>query len=63
MMQLRLRWSKIILFLHFAIKGEDNKSYYSHLNQVLDEKPNLTMDDGADLVGLMHGKRIDVLKI
>ena len=46
----------------FAIKGEDNKSYYSHLNQVLDEKPNLTMDDGADLVGLMHGKRIDVLK-
>jgi len=46
----------------FAIKGEDNKSYYSHLNAVLDEKPNLTMDDGADLVGLMHSKRIDLLK-
>ena len=46
----------------FAIKGEDNKSYYSHLNLVLDEKPNLTMDDGADLVGLMHGKRTDLLK-
>lgn len=45
----------------FAIKGEDNKSYYSHLNQVLDEKPNLTMDDGADLVGLLHSKRIDLL--
>ena len=46
----------------FAIKGEDNKSYYSHLNQVLDERPNLTMDDGADLVGLLHSKRTDLLK-
>lgn len=46
----------------FAIKGENNKSYYSHLNQVLDEKPNLTMDDGADLVSLMHSKRTDLLK-
>lgn len=45
----------------FAIKGEDNKSYYSHLNSVLDEKPNLTMDDGADLVGLLHSKRTDLL--
>jgi len=45
----------------FAIKGEDNKSYYSHLNAVLDEKPNLTMDDGADLVGLLHSKRTDLL--
>ena len=45
----------------FAIKGEDNKRYYSHLNQVLDEKPNLTMDDGADLVGLLHSKRTDLL--
>lgn len=45
----------------FAIKGEDNKSYYSHLNQVLDERPNLTMDDGADLVGLLHSKRPDLL--
>lgn len=46
----------------FAIKGEDNKSYYSHLNAVLDEKPNLTMDDGADLVGLLHSKRTNLLK-
>ncbi len=46
----------------FAIKGEDNKTYYSHLNSVLDEKPNLTMDDGADLVSLLHSKRIDLLK-
>jgi len=46
----------------FAIKGEDNKSYYSHLNKVLDERPNLTMDDGADLVGLLHSKRTDLLK-
>jgi adenosylhomocysteinase len=46
----------------FAIKGEDNKTYYKHLNNVLDEKPNLTMDDGADLVGLLHSKRIENLK-
>jgi len=46
----------------FAIKGEDNKSYYSHLNSVLDERPNLTMDDGADLVSLLHSKRTDLLK-
>jgi adenosylhomocysteinase len=46
----------------FAIKGEDNKTYYSHLNSVLDEKPNLTMDDGADLVSLIHSKRTDLLK-
>lgn len=46
----------------FAIKGESNKSYYSHLNAVLDQKPNLTMDDGADLVGLLHSKRTDGLK-
>lgn len=46
----------------FAIKGEDNKTYYSHLNSVLDEKPNLTMDDGADLVSLLHSKRTNLLK-
>jgi adenosylhomocysteinase len=38
----------------FAIKGEDNKTYYSHLRAVLDEQPDLTMDDGADLVSLLH---------
>lgn len=45
----------------FAIKGEDNKTYYKHLEAVLDFKPNLTMDDGADLVGLIHSKRTDLL--
>lgn len=34
----------------FAIKGEDNKTYYSHINAILDTKPHITMDDGADLV-------------
>jgi adenosylhomocysteinase len=38
----------------FAIKGEDNKTYYKHLEAVLAVRPNLTMDDGADLVGLLH---------
>ncbi|MBI4079416.1 MAG: adenosylhomocysteinase [Candidatus Levybacteria bacterium] len=41
----------------FAIKGEDNKKYYEHLNQVLDFHPQVTMDDGADLVTLLHTKR------
>jgi adenosylhomocysteinase len=38
----------------FAIKGEDNKTYYQHLHTVLDQEPDLTMDDGADLVSLIH---------
>lgn len=38
----------------FAIKGEDNKKYYSHINNILDTKPNITMDDGADLVSIIH---------
>lgn len=46
----------------FAIKGEDNKTYYKHLNDVINQKPNLTMDDGADLVSLLHSKRKDNLK-
>ncbi|MFH1856236.1 MAG: adenosylhomocysteinase [Candidatus Omnitrophota bacterium] len=41
----------------FAIKGEDNKTYYSHLNSALDMKPHITMDDGADLVSTLHTKR------
>lgn len=44
----------------FAIKGEDNKTYYRHLNAVLDRKPNITMDDGADLVSLVHSGRKDL---
>ncbi len=41
----------------YAIKGEDNKTYYKHLNACLDTKPNITMDDGADLVSLLHTDR------
>jgi len=41
----------------FAIKGEDTKTYYRHINAVLDAKPHLTMDDGADLVSTIHKKR------
>ncbi len=45
----------------FAIHGEDNKSYYDHLNKALDFKPNITMDDGGDLISLLHTKRKDLL--
>ncbi len=41
----------------FAIKGEDTKTYYNHINAALDVEPNLTMDDGADLVSVVHQKR------
>lgn len=44
----------------FARKGEDNKTYYQHLEAVLAAKPNLTMDDGADLVGLLHTSHKDL---
>ncbi len=46
----------------FAIKGEDNKTYVVHLNSVLDFHPHLTMDDGADLVHMLHTKRKEQLK-
>ena len=41
----------------FAKKGEDTKTYYAHLRAVLDTHPNVTMDDGADLVSLLHKER------
>ena len=41
----------------YAIKGEDNKSYYEHIDAVLDMKPTMTMDDGADLVTVLHTKK------
>jgi len=41
----------------FAIKGEDNDSYYSHIMAAVDHKPQITMDDGADLVTILHTKR------
>lgn len=46
----------------YAIKGEDNKTYYQHLNTVLDQKPNITMDDGCDLVSALHSDRKDLLE-
>jgi len=46
----------------FAVKGENKETYYRHLNQSLDQRPNITMDDGADLVSELHSKRIDLLK-
>lgn len=45
----------------FAIKGEDNDSYYSHIMAALDHKPHLTMDDGADLVSVALTKRKDAI--
>jgi adenosylhomocysteinase len=45
----------------FAIKGEDNDTYHKHINAVLDHKPHIVMDDGADLVSTLHKSRRDVI--
>jgi adenosylhomocysteinase len=45
----------------FAIKGEDNETYYQHIHAVLDQKPHLTMDDGADLVSTIHKDRTELI--
>jgi adenosylhomocysteinase len=45
----------------FAIKGEDNQTYYRHIHSTLDLKPTLTMDDGADLVSTLHTDRKELL--
>src|SRR3954451_6178616 len=45
----------------FAIKGEDNETYYKHIMSALDHKPHITMDDGADLVSIALTKRTDVI--
>lgn len=45
----------------FAIKGEDHDTYYAHLRSVLDAKPQVTMDDGADLVSVLHTERKELL--
>jgi|TARA_Y100000310_G_scaffold256964_1_gene264909 adenosylhomocysteinase len=45
-----------------AIKGEDEVTYYKHINTVLDYKPQLTVDDGADLVSILHSKRSELIK-
>lgn len=46
----------------FAIKGEDNKTYYKHIHSALDIKPQYTMDDGADLVSTIHSERAELIK-
>ena len=46
----------------FAIKGEDNKTYYKHIYSALDIKPHYTMDDGADLVSTIHSERPELIK-
>ena len=46
----------------FAIKGEDNDTYYRHIDAVLDTKPQITMDDGADIVARLHRDRTDLLQ-
>ena len=46
----------------YAIKGEDNATYYKHLRAALDHEPHMTMDDGADLVSTLHKERRELLK-
>jgi adenosylhomocysteinase len=46
----------------WAIKGEDNATYYKHIDAVLDTKPQITMDDGADIVARLHKDRTDLLE-
>jgi adenosylhomocysteinase len=45
----------------FAIKGEDEETYYSHIMAAVDHKPQLTMDDGADVIGVLHSSRREQL--
>src|SRR5919106_2218167 len=45
----------------FAIKGEDNDTYYRHIEAAVDHKPHLTMDDGADVIGVLHSHRREQL--
>jgi adenosylhomocysteinase len=46
----------------FAIKGEDNVTYYKHIRSALEHQPNITMDDGADLVSTLHKEHRDLLR-
>ncbi len=54
-----VKFSKIPVF---AIKGEDNKTYYKHINSALSINPHITMDDGADLVSTLHKSRREIIK-
>ena len=46
----------------FAIKGEDSETYYQHINAALDHVPHITMDDGADLVSVLHKEHADLIE-
>jgi adenosylhomocysteinase len=46
----------------FAIKGEDDATYYQHITAAIDHAPQITMDDGADVVGVLHGDRREMLE-
>jgi adenosylhomocysteinase len=46
----------------YAIKGEDDATYYKHINAAIDHKPHITMDDGADVVSTLHKDRRDMLE-
>jgi adenosylhomocysteinase len=46
----------------FAVNGEDNETYYRHIHSALDLKPHMTMDDGADVVSVIHGDRKDLVR-
>ncbi len=57
--------SALVEYFHipvFAIKGEDNDTYYRHIQAALNHRPAITMDDGADLVSTLHTKRKDLIK-
>jgi adenosylhomocysteinase len=45
----------------YAIKGEDDETYYKHINAVCDKRPQITMDDGADVIGVLHSERTEQL--
>ncbi|MCH8185223.1 MAG: adenosylhomocysteinase [Chloroflexi bacterium] len=45
----------------YAIKGEDNETYYRHINAIIDHGPNVTLDDGADVVAALHSTRTEML--
>jgi adenosylhomocysteinase len=47
----------------YAIKGEDEQTYYRHINAALDHKPNMTMDDGCDLVSTLHTTRTELIPV
>ena len=44
----------------YAVRGEDDATYYRHINACVDHRPHITMDDGADVIGVLHGERPDM---